>query len=90
MIQLNLEDSISKRGKLYDTASELSNELLGIYFDKCYDLFDATRSKIDSKYNSINLRLDENDYEEWNKEESDYSTVKDDEKKLMISHYQKV
>ena len=61
--------------------------MLGIYFDECYDLLDATRSKIDSKYNSINLRLDENDYEEWNKEESDYSTVKDDEKKLMISHH---
>ena len=61
--------------------------MLGIYFDECYDLLDATRSKIDSKYSSINLRLDENDYEEWNKEESDYSTVKDDEKKLMISHH---
>ena len=61
--------------------------MLGIYFDECYDLLDATRSKIDSKYNSINLRLDENDYEEWNKEESDHSTVKDDEKKLMISHH---
>ena len=61
--------------------------MLGIYFDEYYDLLDATRSKIDSKYNSINLRLDENDYEEWNKEESDYSTVKDDEKKLMISHH---
>ena len=34
---------------------------------------------MDSKYNPINLTLYEYNYKKWNKEESDDSTVKDDE-----------
>ena len=64
---------------MYDAASDLYNELLWIYFDEYYDLLDATRSKMDSKYNPINVTLDEYDYKEWYKEGSDDSTVKDDE-----------
>ena len=35
-----------------------------IYFDGCYDLSDAKGSKIDPKYDSTNLTLDEYDYSE--------------------------
>ena len=42
----------------YDTASELYNELLGIYFDEHYDLLDPKRSKMDPKYDPITLTLD--------------------------------
>ena len=38
------------------------------YFDEYYDLSDAKRSKIHSKYVPANLTLDEYDYIEWYKD----------------------
>ena len=37
---------------------------------------------MDPKYVSTNLALNDYNYDEWFTEESDYSTVKDDEKEL--------
>ena len=67
---------------MYDTVSKLYNEVLGTYFDEWYDLSDAKRSKVDYKYDPINLTPDPYDYEECYKEESDNSTVKDDKEEL--------
>ena len=53
---------------VYDTSSECFNDLLETYFDEYYDLSDAKRSKIDSKYELANLTLDEYNYNEWYKE----------------------
>ena len=49
---------------MYDTASELYNKLLGIYFDEYIDLLDAKRSKMDPKFDPTNLTQDEYDYDE--------------------------
>ena len=35
---------------MYNTASELYNELLETCFNEFYDLLDAKRSKMDTKY----------------------------------------
>ena len=53
---------------MYNTASELRKELPGIYFDVYYDLSDAKRNKMDSKYDHFNLKLDTYDYEKWYKQ----------------------
>ena len=42
---------------MYDTASELYNELLEIYFDEYNKLSDAKRKNIELKYNPNNLFL---------------------------------
>ena len=53
---------------MYDTFSELYNDLLETYFDEYYDLSDAKRIKIGPKYDPANLTLDEyDDYNEWYK-----------------------
>ena len=36
---------------MYDTASELYNDLLGIYFDEYYDLSDPERKKVSANIN---------------------------------------
>ena len=46
-----------------DTASELYNQLLGIYFDEYYDFSDTRRKKMDSKYDPDELGLSAYDYE---------------------------
>ena len=45
--------------------------MLGIYFDECYDLPNAKRSKVDPKYDPAYLSLCEYDYSEWFRKESD-------------------
>ena len=54
--------------------------MLEIYFDDIYDLFDAKRTKMDPKYEPINLILNAYDFEELYKEKLGDSTVKGDEK----------
>ena len=39
--------------------------MLRIYFGEYNDLSDAKESTMDPKYDSVNLTLDEDDYEEW-------------------------
>ena len=55
---------------MYDTASELYNDLFETYFDEYNDLSDAKRSKIDPNYDPANLTLDEYYYSEQYKEKS--------------------
>ena len=52
-----------------DTASELYNDLLRIYFDQYNDLPNAERSKLEPKYDPVNLAFDRYDYDKWFKEE---------------------
>lgn len=52
---------------VYNTASKLHNELLTTCFDEYNDLSDAKRNKMNLKYDSANLALDEYDYSEWYK-----------------------
>ena len=61
---------------MYDKYSELYNDLIAIYFDKCNDLSVATRKKVNPEYNPDNLRLDRYEYENWYEEESDDSSIK--------------
>ena len=49
---------------VYNTASKLHNELLTTCFDEYNDLSDAKRNKMNLKYDSANLALDEYDYSE--------------------------
>ena len=56
-----------EKKNVYDTFSELYNNLLERYFDEYYDLSDAKRIKIGAKYDPANLALDEYDYNEWYK-----------------------
>ena len=63
------EHTKTKKMNVYDATSELYNELLKIYLDKYYDFSDARRSKMDPKYDPINLMLDTYDYTEWFKSE---------------------
>ena len=43
-----------------DTASELNNDFLGIYFDEYHELSDAKRNKMQPKYDSDNLFIEKN------------------------------
>ena len=43
---------------MYDGASKLYNELLGIYLDEYKEFVDAKIEKIDPKYDPINLTRD--------------------------------
>ena len=47
-----------EKTNVYDTVSELYNDLLEIYFDQYYDLSDVKRSKIYPEYDPANLTLD--------------------------------
>ena len=49
---------------MYDTASELNNDL-GIYFYEYFDFLDAKMKIPDTKYNPINLMIDTFDYIKW-------------------------
>ena len=40
---------------MYDTASELYNDFLGIYFDEYSELPDTKRNEMESKYDLNNL-----------------------------------
>ena len=69
-----------------DTASELYNDLLRIYFDQYNDLPNAERSKLEPKYDPVNLAFDRYDYDKWFKEElenlSPNQPIEDDEEKI--------
>ena len=39
---------------VYNTASKLYNEMLGIYFDKYFDFPEVSRKQMDIKYNLVN------------------------------------
>ena len=54
-----LKPQQQKKKNVYNTASELYNDLLETYFDVYYDLWDAKRSRMDPQYDPANLTLDE-------------------------------
>ena len=56
--------------------------MLGIYFNKYYNLSDVKRSKMDPKYGLSNLMLEEYDYSRWFRKKSDDVTLKNDKKEL--------
>ena len=47
---------------MYDKASKLYNDFLGIYYHNYYELSDNKRKKIESKYDPKDLFLDGYDY----------------------------
>ena len=51
-----------KRTNVYNTASELYNDLLEIYFDEYYELSDAKRDKMKCKYDPKKLFLETYNY----------------------------
>ena len=53
---------------MYVKASDLYNDFLAIYFDKYYNLSDATVSEIYPNYNPADLKLDECGCNNWYKE----------------------
>ena len=54
----NLKTLKEKNTNVYDTASELHNDLLETCFGEYNDLSDAKGSKMDPKYDPTNLALD--------------------------------
>ena len=56
---------------MYDTASELYNDFLRIYYHKCCELSDNKRKKIESKYDPKDLFLDGYDYSMWSENEEE-------------------
>ena len=50
---------------MYDTASELYNDLLEIYFHKYKALSDVKKRKLGNKYDRINLFLEGYNYDVW-------------------------
>ena len=67
------EKTKKKKANVYDTASDLCNDFLGIYFDQCNELPDAKRNKMQPKYDHDNLFLEIYSYDEWfeNEESTD-------------------
>ena len=80
---------------MYDTASKLYNDFLGIYFDEYSELPDAKRNEMESKYDLNNLFPERYNYhdcfenEEWtdtkresHKEESDMQPLEAGEEQV--------
>ena len=73
---------------VYDAAFELYNQLLGIYLSKCNDISDARVSKMDPKYDLLNLPFNAYDYEQYFKKDEEsadvtsMSQIESDEKKV--------
>ena len=73
---------------VYDAAFELYNQLLGIYLSKCNDISDARVSKMDPKYDLLNLTFNAYDYEQYFKKDEEsadvtsMSQIESDEKKV--------
>ena len=66
---------------MYNTVSELSNDLLQTYFNEYYELSDPKKIKMSSKNDSFNLALSKYKYSEWYKELDDLPPLKYDEEK---------
>ena len=47
-----------KKTSMYNTDSELYNDLLPTYFDEYYDFSDSKRTKMDPKYDPAGLTLE--------------------------------
>ena len=58
-LKIQKEQAKEKKTNLYDTISELCNNLLETSCDEYHNLWNAKRSKIDPKYDIANKALDE-------------------------------
>ena len=67
------EKTEKKKTNVFNAASELYNDLLGIYFDEYYELPNAKKEKIESKYDPTELFLKPYNCDVWfeNEESSD-------------------
>ena len=72
----NLSKTTEKEN-VYNTVSKLYNKRFENYCDEYYELSDVSENKLDQKFNRINLKLKDYDYDEWFTEEE-----LDDEKAL--------
>ena len=54
---------------MYDTASELFNDLLEAYYDEYFYLLYAERNKMESKYKPKKLFLETYNYDGWSENE---------------------
>ena len=55
----------TEKTNVYNTASELYSDLLGIYIDEYYELSDAKRNKMKDKYGPEKLFLETSNYNLW-------------------------
>ena len=68
---------------MYDTASDLYNDVLETYFDKFNVFSEVKIKKMNRKYNPTNLILNTYDYKEWFREEElDDKKIKTDEEEI--------
>ena len=74
------ENSKKKITNVYDTASELYNDFLGIYFDEYNKLPDATENKMEPKYDPDNLFLKTYNYDVWFENEESTNTSRESNK----------
>ena len=56
--------------------------MLEVYIDKYNNFSDVNRKKKSPKYDSNNLMIDAYEYKNWNKEDSEDSTIRNVEEKL--------
>ena len=70
---------------MYDTASELYNDLLEVYFHKYKALSDVKKRKLGNKYDRINLFLEGYNYDVWLETEQSSDKTKTDEKSTGLS-----
>ena len=72
---------------MYIISSEWYNSFLEIYYDKCNELPDNKRNKMDPKYDHKTLFLERYDYDDWfeNKESTDKEELNDKEESVDFS-----
>ena len=58
-------DKIKEKERVYNTVSELYNKRFRNYYDDYNELSDVKKDKIDQKFEPINLKLEECDYDRW-------------------------
>ena len=76
-----------KKTNVYIISSEWYNSFLEIYYDKCNELPDNKRNKMDPKYDHKTLFLERYDYDDWfeNKESTDKEELNDKEESVDLS-----
>ena len=73
---------------VYDNASDLYNDFLGIYFNEYNEILDAKRNKMKHKYEPKKLFLETYNYDVWfeNQESSDTKRKSDKEESVDLSY----
>ena len=69
---------------MYDAATELRNKRFEKHYDEYEKLLDGRKKKLDLKFNPINLKLEDYDYDGWlTEKESDDKTLESDKKENL-------